>query len=122
MSVPMLNLLVLYSHDPEPLVTFYERLGLTFDKHRHGVGVEHHAAELSGGGVFEIYPAKPDESATRVRVGFRVGSVDDSVAQLAASGATVVGRPKDSEWGRRAVVADPDGNRVELTEILKEQE
>lgn len=115
--MPTLNLIVLYSHEPERLVVFYERLGLTFNKHRHGAGTEHHAAELPGGTVFEIYPAKPDEAATRVRLGFRVASVDDSVAELEAHGVMVVSKPKDSEWGRRAVVADSDGNRVELTEV-----
>ncbi|MBC7809285.1 MAG: VOC family protein [Akkermansiaceae bacterium] len=115
-----LNLVVLYSHEPERLVKFYERLGLTFDRHRHGAGAEHHAAELPGGTVFEIYPAKPDEAATRVRLGFRVASVDDCVAELAAHGVTVVSKPKDSERGRRAVVADPEGNRVELIEEAHE--
>lgn len=120
LTAPVLNLAVLYSHEPERLVTFYERLGVAFEKHRHGTGVEHHATELPGGVVFEIYPAKPDETATRVRLGFRVASVDDCVAQLVTHGVTVVSKPKDSEWGRRAVIADPDGNRIELTEILGE--
>lgn len=114
--MPTLNLIVLYSHEPERLVVFYERLGLTFDKHRHGAGTEHHAAELPGGAVFEIYPVKPEEVANRARLGFRVASVDGTVNELTAHGITVVSKPKDSEWGRRAVVADPDGNRVELTE------
>jgi predicted enzyme related to lactoylglutathione lyase len=28
----------------------------------------------------------------------------------------VISAPKDSDWGRRAVVADPDGHRIELLE------
>jgi predicted enzyme related to lactoylglutathione lyase len=45
-----------------------------------------------------------------------VADVDDAVAGLgAANGAKVVSAAKDSEWGRRAVVADPDGHRVEIT-------
>ena len=117
MTPPTFNLLVLYSRDPERLAAFYERLGLTFLRHRHGVGAEHHAAEMGGGFVFEIYPAKPDEAETRVRLGLRTASVDRAVAELAAQGVIIVSKPRDSEWGRRAVVADPDGNRVELTEI-----
>ncbi len=116
MTTPTLNLLVLYSHEPERLVTFYEQFGIVFQKHRHGAGVEHHAAELPGGVVFEIYPAIQDDTTTRVRLGFRVASVDRIVAESVAQGVLVVSKPKDSEWGRRAVIADPDGNRVELTE------
>ena len=29
----------------------------------------------------------------------------------------VLSPPKDSEWGRRAVVTDPDGHRVELLQL-----
>lgn len=117
MSTAALNLIVLYSHEPERLVAFYERLGLTFEKHRHGAGVEHHAAELTSGIVFEVYPTKPDEAATRIRLGFRVASVEETVAEFAMSGVIIVSPPKHSKWGRRAAAAaDPDGNRIELTE------
>ena len=41
--------------------------------------------------------------------------VDRAVAMLrGAAGAEVILPPTDSEWGRRAIVADPDGHRVEL--------
>jgi predicted enzyme related to lactoylglutathione lyase len=32
-------------------------------------------------------------------------------------GAAVVSPPADSPWGLRAVLADPDGHRVEITEV-----
>ena len=107
---------MVYSPDKERLAAFYERLGLSFIQHRHGSDTEHHAAEL-GGTVFEIYPAKEGDVPTKIRLGFQVESVDMLVRGLEANGVTIVSVPKDSEWGRRAVVADPDGNRVELTEI-----
>jgi predicted enzyme related to lactoylglutathione lyase len=66
--------------------------------------------------VFEIYPLKDDALPTSsTRIGFSVASVDDTYAALIAVGGQSVSSPKDSPWGRRAVVSDPDGHRVELT-------
>jgi lactoylglutathione lyase len=51
------------------------------------------------------------------RLGFQVSSVDTVVCELKKYGASIVSPPADSEWGRRAIVADPDGHRVELTQL-----
>jgi predicted enzyme related to lactoylglutathione lyase len=100
----------------ERAAAFYTRLGLRFSRHRHGNGPEHFAAELPGG-VFELYPLSPDgQSTLGARIGFRVPSVDAALAALADCPGAVVTPARDSEWGRRAVVADPDGHRVELTQ------
>jgi lactoylglutathione lyase len=109
-----LNLVVLRSRDLERAVSFYSALGLQFAKHRHGNGPEHFAAELPGG-VFELYalPAG-DPPTTGTRIGFRVPSVDAALTALGNQPGVVISPAKDSEWGRRAVVADPDGHRVEL--------
>ena len=116
MSNVTLNLVVLRSPDIARAATFYSRLGLQFRQHRHGSGPEHFAAELPGGGVFELYPVTDGASTLGTRVGFRVPSVDDAVAALSDYPGAVVSAPRDSEWGRRAVVADPDGHRVELVQ------
>jgi hypothetical protein len=111
-----LNLLVIRSANMERAAAFYRLLGLEFVKHRHGNGPEHLACELDGV-VFEIYPRQSDmDSTMAARLGFRVGSVDDTVDQLRAAGATIVSPPKESPWGHRAVVDDPDGHRLELTQ------
>ena len=116
MSEISLNLAVLRSADVARAVAFYTQLGLRFSQHRHGNGPEHFSAELPGA-VFEIYPATPNGPSTLgTRIGFRVPSVDAALAALTDYPGTVVAPPKDSEWGRRAVVADPDGHRVELLE------
>ena len=44
-------------------------------------------------------------------------AVDAIVQRLEEAGAKVVFAPKSSPWGRRAVVEDPDGHRVELTDL-----
>ena len=51
-----------------------------------------------------------------MRIGFRVTSVDAMVGALEKTGAHVHSPPKNSQWGRRAVVEDLDGHHVELTE------
>ena len=111
-----LNLVVLRAHDPARLAAFYSRLGLNFVRHRHGAGPEHFASE-DAGGVFEIYPARePDGPSRQVRLGFAIVDVRRTVAQLSAMGVEIVSAPAASPWGLRAVVADPEGHRVELTE------
>jgi lactoylglutathione lyase len=111
-----LNLVVVRSPDVERARRFYERLGLNFTRHRHGNGPEHYASE-GGPVVFEIYPAEDAATATHhIRLGFQVPSVDEIIARLRAEGTEIVSGPKDSPWGRRAVIADPDGHRVEFTE------
>ncbi|HYE17410.1 MAG TPA: VOC family protein [Tepidisphaeraceae bacterium] len=111
-----LNLVVLRVADIERAAAFYGLLGLRFERHAHGSGPVHYACE-DGGVVFELYPATAEMPVSMsARVGFAVADVDAAVAALGAvAGARVVSAAKGSEWGRRAVVADPDGHRVELT-------
>jgi catechol 2,3-dioxygenase-like lactoylglutathione lyase family enzyme len=109
-----LNLVVLRSADLPRAADFYSKLGLEFTRHRHGKGPEHLAAELPGS-VFEIYPlADGDPPTSGTRIGFSVKSVADAVAAIPPD--HLISPPKDSEWGIRAVIKDPDGHRVELIE------
>ena len=113
-KLPILSLVVLRSPDIDRAAAFYSRLGLQFARHRHGAGPEHFSAELPGG-VFELYPQTAEGASTLgTRVGFTVTSVDEAVASLSEYPGAVISPPNGSEWGRRAVVADPDGHRVEL--------
>jgi lactoylglutathione lyase len=115
-SAPVLcNLIVLRSRDLDRAHSFYRALGLSFVRHSHGSGPIHLASE-SAGQVFEIYPLTDDVAPTSsTRVGFAVPSVDAAYASLLTAGGISVTPPKNSQWGRRAVVADPDGHRIELT-------
>ncbi|WP_237228890.1 VOC family protein [Rubinisphaera sp. JC750] len=109
------NLIVLRSSDLGRARTFYQALGHSFVLHAHGHGPKHLASE-SAGQVFEIYPLSDTAMpTTSTRIGFRVPSVDTTYTAALAAGGTSVSAPDDSEWGRRAVVSDPDGHRVELT-------
>ncbi len=109
------NLIVLRSRDLDRAEAFYSALGLRFVRHVHGRGPVHLASE-SAGQVFEIYPLKDSGESTRAaRIGFAVPSVDAAYLALLGSGGQGVSEPQNSEWGKRAVVCDPDGHRVELT-------
>ena len=115
-SPPLLNLVGIRSADLNRAEAFYEILGIAFERHRHGNGRVH----LSGGPyrdgyVFEIYPKSEKAGSTKgVRIGFSIDGVDAYIDKLVQAGGRVVEKPHDSEWGRRAVVADPDGHKVEL--------
>ena len=115
MNTPRVNLLVLRVADIDRAADFYRLLGFEFLKHAHGAGPLHYASE-GGGFVFELYPATAEQGvSSSTRIGFAVANVDDAAAKLGAfPGARVVTPPKNTEWGRRAVVADPDGHRIEL--------
>ena len=109
------NLLVIRSRQVEQAARFYEALGLHFTKHRHGNGPEHYASE-SDIHTFEIYPLADNAiPTTETRIGFAVNHVDDVFARLVQAGGKSISPPNASPWGRRAVICDPDGHRVELT-------
>ena|SRR5690349_4041037 len=116
MPAPTLNLLVLRAPDIEAAQCFYSLLGFSFTKHAHGNGPEHYAAD-SGGFVFEIYPQTDREDSTKsTRIGFKVRELDPTIDRLVAGGGKLISPAKDSPWGRRAVVADPIGHKIELVE------
>jgi lactoylglutathione lyase len=111
-----LNLVVIRATDIDKTKNWYEKLGMKFHQEQHGKGPQHYSAEIDGI-VLEVYPAsanaKPDGAT---RLGFRVKSVDAVVNELVAMGTELTTPPQESAWGRRAVAADPDGRRVEITE------
>lgn len=111
----MLNLVVIRVSDIERAREFYETIGLEFERHQHGTGLPHFASvDKDGTGVtFEIYPSA-GKSTVDTRLGFRVSDVDRIVETLAAQGGSIIVTPKDSPWGRRAVMQDLDGHKVEL--------
>ncbi len=109
-----LSLVVLRSADLPRAEAFYSLLGIAFGRERHGSGPEHLAGRL-GSLVFELCPLEGG-GTTSVRLGFHIASVKETVAKLAGAGARIVTPPTDGTWGLRAVVADPDGHRIELVE------
>ncbi|MFI4859172.1 MAG: VOC family protein [Phycisphaerales bacterium JB063] len=116
MAAPLLNLVVLRSSNLILAQCFYELIGLSFLRHQHGKGPEHLACENEGV-VFEIYPQQSGGDTTKsTRVGFQVDQIDTLLQTLREQAITILMPPRDSPWGRRAVVLDPDGHKVELVE------
>jgi catechol 2,3-dioxygenase-like lactoylglutathione lyase family enzyme len=92
-----LNLVVLYTSALDACLGFYESIGLTFVRERHGSGPEHHAAVLGGGAVLELYPARDGRVTGQLRLGL-----------------SVVGSPLSVG---RHVLTDPDGRVVDVTVV-----
>jgi lactoylglutathione lyase len=112
----MLSLVVIRAKDMDRLGRFYAALGLHFTRHRHGKGPEHLSSTL-GETVFEIYPVTDEhESTSATRLGFSVPSLADALGHLRGLDATVLVEPADTPFGRRAVVKDFEGHKVELYE------
>jgi predicted enzyme related to lactoylglutathione lyase len=114
-SPPSLRLLVLRTKQLERLRDFYAPLGVSFVPERHGDGPLHYAGDL-GGAVLELYPLDEGtpSSDPLTRIGFSVLDLTATLRGLEAVGGKVVSKPRETEWGLRAVVRDPDGRAVEL--------
>ena len=108
-----LNLVVIYVRDIEESRGFYSELGLFFEREQHGKGPAHYAASVGTNAVLELYPAS-DNNISKARLGFTVDSLSETLACLAKSNARILSDIRKSAWGTRAVVEDPNGNRVEL--------
>lgn len=126
MADASLSLLVLKTRRPEKLREFYASLGIDLAEERHGTGPVHYAGRV-GDAVLEIYPLPDDTTPAdaTTRLGFVVDGVAEVVEALRAVGTRVDGEPRATKWGLRAVVRDPDGRAVELTQrrpIIREPE
>ena len=105
-------------------VAFYELLGFTFPPFDEG---EQHVETAPGPGARLMIDSaelmtgllgEPPRAGNTAAFAVRCWSpaqVDEVTARVAAAGHTVVTPPWDAPWGQRyAVVADPDGHRVDL--------
>jgi catechol 2,3-dioxygenase-like lactoylglutathione lyase family enzyme len=112
-----LTLLVLKTRQVEQVRLFYQSLGIELAEEQHEKGPVHFAGRV-GDVVVEVYPladdGTPADSSTRL--GFEVENLAEIVAALEGIGTKVVTAPHESAWGVQAVVKDPDGRSVELTQ------
>ncbi len=103
-----LSLIVFRCKNIEETKGFYERIGLSFDKEKHGNGPEHYSSE-NDGVVFELYPVRDGSPLDNTRLGFVVSDVEAKLSNF-----NVVDEYEFS--GKKTyVVVDPDGRKIELT-------
>lgn len=109
-----LSLLVLRSRNLQRAVEFYRALGLQFQPEQHGSGPVHYSTDL-GGVIVELYPLTANAPPTSsTRLGFTIDNLDEKLLTLEAMGVKIVTQPKETAWGRRAIVKDWDGHTIEL--------
>lgn len=113
--VPTLNLIVIRFGNLEKASRFYEALGIQLQPEQHGNGPPHFSAKF-GEVVFELHPLGNLPITIATRLGFRVASVDATIAVAQDSGGALVSAAVQTDWGYRAVIADPEGHRIELTQ------
>jgi hypothetical protein len=109
-----LSLIVLRTTRMESLRVFYDAIGLTFVEEQHGTGPIHYACELDGV-VIELYPTVLTETDSTM-LGFNVESLDIVLANLQAAG-LLPDLPADTAEKGEYTFQDPDGRRVQLTEV-----
>lgn len=120
MSQPELSLVVLRTADVLKTLLFYRAFGLEFEQECHGQGVIHYACTL-GTSTIEIYPLIDGSAQSPVQsgatmLGFKVANIDAVLTKLQKIG-TVLPTRESTSRGRRVVLNDPDGRKVELTEL-----
>jgi len=114
--LPRLSLVVIRAVDPRRLADFYAALGMAFEIEQHGNGPVHFVSTDTGI-TFEIYPRRHDEPATTgIRLGFTTVALDAVLKAMKDCGGQIVTLATVTPWGRRAVLIDPEGHKVEITE------
>ena len=113
----MISLLVIKTNQLEKQKTFYESLGLIFQKEKHGKGPEHFSSEIKEQNfVFEIYPLPKNQTIpdTTTRLGFRVDDLEKTIQTISQIGGKIKNEIRETSWGTLAVVEDLDGRSVEV--------
>lgn len=115
MAGPSLKLLVLRTPQVDRLRAFYQALGVELIEERHGSGPLHYVGQI-GDATLEIYPLSDEgcSTDTTTRLGFAVERLAEVVQALREAGMVIASEPRQTAWGLRAVVRDPDGRAVEL--------
>jgi catechol 2,3-dioxygenase-like lactoylglutathione lyase family enzyme len=110
-----IRLLVVRTGAPQQLSEFYSLLGLSFEYHRHGQSPYHYSTTI-GTTILEIYPlAKGQTEADKhLRLGFEIDNFEAIIGTLRQADVHFFNEPAHTDYGYMAVIADPDGRKVEL--------
>jgi catechol 2,3-dioxygenase-like lactoylglutathione lyase family enzyme len=114
MTVSAITLIVLRCADVERTHEFYEALGLALVAEQHGAGPRHYSTTI-GRTVLELYPRRGSETRG-VRLGLSVSDLATVVRAVERVGGRVV--RTEATQPPSAIVEDPDGHTIELTQAL----
>lgn len=121
--IEFLSGVLLVSEDPERLARFYrDVLEIPLEEERHGDTLPHFGCTL-GEIHFAIHPVEdfPHHLAHgvgAVKLAFTVFDMDAQVSKLEGHGVELLYPPKDTGFFVSTAVRDPDGNFVELTQLV----
>ena len=106
------------ARDPAALAAWYgAHLGIDVQDGFAGAIFTADAVPAGGYTVWSPFAADTtyfDPSTAPYMINLMVDDLDGALAQVAEGGATLVGTPEDSEYGRFGWFIDPDGNKIEL--------
>jgi len=109
-----LYLIVYYVDSIEQSKYFFELLGLSFTKEKHGDGPVHFSTTLSKT-VLELYPNNERNGITRTRLGLELPTpiLPDikAIENLSDKPVDIMSLDNDKKY---AVLEDPNGNKIDL--------
>ena len=112
----------LKAHDPKALAAWYARhLGI---QTQEGGGLVFEGPEAAGMTVFAHFPQNTGyfgEGGQTAMVNFRVDDLDALLTQLGKDAVRIDPKREDYPYGRFAWIWDPEGNRVELWQPVKDE-
>ena len=112
---------LLVSEDPARLAEFYRGvLNVPLETEEHDGALLHWGCTL-GDVHFAVHPVAdfPDHASAvgSVKLAFTVFDLSSYVHGLQAKAVTLLNEPVDTGYFKSAMIQDPDGNLVELTEL-----
>jgi predicted enzyme related to lactoylglutathione lyase len=120
MSEPELNLIVLSTAKGIAALDFYRALGFRFEMTSSAEGLDYYACYL-GETVIEIHPGSAGTASqpcqgSSVMLGLKVDNIDEVLAKAQKLSKITLPAAHESRWGRRVVLTDPDGRKIQLIE------
>lgn len=113
----------LKARDPKALGRWYaEHLGIPSQE---GGSLAFEGTESAGMTVFAHFPLDTKyfgDGAQQSMINFRIDDLDGLLKKLAEAGVRIDPKRDDSPYGRFAWIWDPEGNRVELWQLVADEE
>jgi predicted enzyme related to lactoylglutathione lyase len=120
MPEPELNLIVLWVANAIAALDFYVALGFRFEMTSSIEGSDYYACYL-GKTIIEIHAggagtASQPYQGGSVMLGLKVDNIDKVLAKAQKLSKTTLPDAHESRWGKRVVLTDPDGRKIQLIE------